>query len=162
MHFPDPVVETVHDEPPHDGVVGVEGVAAAGVVGIARSVGFQHVVEIVAQPAVAEGGPPVIAFGGMVEHHVEDHLHAGSVERLHHVAELVQGAERIGAGAVGRMGSKEGERAVAPVVGEAKGGIVRVELEDRQEFDGGDAQILQVGNLLDQAGVGAALVGRDP
>ena len=37
------------------------------------------------------------------------------------------------------------------------GRIVLVEREDRQQLDGSDAQILQIGNLLDQPGISSAL-----
>jgi hypothetical protein len=36
----------------------------------------------------------VVAFGGVIEDHVEDDLDRRPVQRLHHVAKLVDGAER--------------------------------------------------------------------
>src|SRR5215204_193728 len=56
---------------------------------------------------------------------------------------------------------KEGDRLVAPVIDPAGRRSLRVELKYRQQFDRGDAQILQVWNLLDRAGIGSALRGGD-
>ena len=56
------------------------------------------------------------------------------------------------------MRRKEGDRRIAPVVDQARRGILGIELKHRQQFDRGDAELLEIRNLLDQAGVGAALV----
>src|SRR5580765_7670838 len=58
------------------------------------------------------------------------------------------------------MRREERDWLVAPVVREALRRILRIELEDRQKLDGGNPEIYQVGNLLDQPGVGAARLGR--
>ena len=81
----------------------------------------------------------------------------GAMERLDHVAKLVERPERVLARAVGRVRREEGDRRVAPVVRLAGRAILGVELKDGQQLDGGDAEFLQIGNLLDQAGIGAAL-----
>ena len=54
------------------------------------------------------------------------------------------------------MRRKERDRRVAPVVDLARRAILGIELEHRQQFDGGDAELLEIGDLLDQAGIGAA------
>ena len=66
------------------------------------------------------------------------------------------------AGGVGRLRGGEGDAVVAPEVAQLLAGqrvderaVVLVELVDRQQLDGRDAQPLQVGDLLDQAGEGA-------
>ena len=82
---------------------------------------------------------------------------AGPMERLDHVAKLVERPERVLARAVGRVRREEGDRRVAPVVDPARRAVLGVELKHRQQFDRGDAEVLEIGNLLDQAGVGAAL-----
>ena len=51
VHLCYPVAQTIQDHPAHDRMIGLEGVAAAGVVGIARPVGVEHVVGGVVQPA---------------------------------------------------------------------------------------------------------------
>ena len=134
----------------------VQRVAAAGVVGVARLAPLEHVVGAVVEPAEAERRAVLVAFGGVVEDDVENHLDARPVQRLDHVAELVDRAERILPRAVGLMRREERDRLIAPVVHEPGGAGQRVELEDRQQFDRRNAELLQIGNLLDQPGVRAA------
>ena len=59
------------------------------------------------------------------------------------------------------MRRKKRNGVVAPVVGKARGRFLWIELEYRQELDRRYAQILKVGNLLDEAGVGPALFAGD-
>ena len=54
------------------------------------------------------------------------------------------------------MRRKKRDRRIAPVVDAPGRRILSVELEDGQQFDGSDAKLLEIGNLFDQAGVGAA------
>ena len=56
-----------------------------------------------------------------------------------------------GRAGVGRVGREEGHRLVAPVVDEAGGRGQPVELVDGQQLDGGDAQVQQVRDLVDEA-----------
>ena len=55
------------------------------------------------------------------------------------------------------MGGEEVQRHVAPVVP-----LLRVELLHREQLDDRDAQVLQVGDLVDDAGEGPAAAGGDP
>src|SRR4026209_252586 len=59
------------------------------------------------------------------------------------------------------MRREEGDGLIAPVVDPACRRIEGIELKDREELYGRDPQIFQVGNLLDQPGVGAARGRRD-
>ena len=63
----------------------------------------------------------MVAFGGVVEDDVEDDLDAGAVQRLDHVAELVDRPERILARAVRLVRREERDRRVAPVVDQPGG-----------------------------------------
>ena len=81
-------------------MVGVERVAAAGVVGVPSAVLLEDVIGVVVQTAEAQRRPAVIAFGRVIEHDVENDLDAGPVQRLDHVAKLVHRAQRILARAV--------------------------------------------------------------
>ena len=118
-------------------------------------VALEDVVRAVVQPAEALRRAVLAAFRRVVEHHVENHLDAGAMQRLHHVAELVDRPERILPRAVRLVRREERHRLVAPVVDApvARRDGLRVELEDGQQLHRGDAQLLQVGNLLDQPGV---------
>ena len=114
VHLLDPVAETVDDHAADDGMVGVERVAAAAVVGIARAVLLEDVVRAVVQPAEAQRRPGVVAFRGVVEHDVENDLDAGAVQRLDHVAKFVHRAERVLARAVGLVRREERDRLHSP------------------------------------------------
>ena len=124
-----------------------------------RPVRAEHVIEFVVQAAEGVGSAAVVALAGVVEDDVEDDLDAGGVKGPDHVAELVDLAVLAAAGGVGRLGRREGDAVVAPEVPQplaglrvGEGTIVLVELVDRQQFDGGDAQLFQIGDLLDQPG----------
>ena len=99
----------------------------------------------------------MVALVGVIEHDVQDDLDAGLVQRLHHVAELAQVAAAPGVDAVSGLGREEADGAVSPVIG--KGHAVHdtqdvgfIEVEHRHQLDRGDAQILEVRYLLDDAG----------
>jgi hypothetical protein len=98
----------------------------------------------------------VVPFGGVIEHDVENHLDARAVQRLDHVAKLVDGAERIPTRAVVVMRREKRHGRIAPVVHQPGRTILWIELEYRHELHCGDAQPLEVRNLLDEAGERAA------
>src|ERR1700722_5275111 len=52
-------------------------------------------------------------------------------------------------------------RRIAPVVYLSERSVLHVKLEDRQQLDGGNAELLEIRNLFDQAGISAALIRRD-
>jgi hypothetical protein len=162
VHRLHPVAEAVHDHAADDRMVGVQGVAGAGVVGVARAVLLEDVVGGIVQAAEAQRRPTLITFRSVVEHDVEDDLDAGSVQRLHHVAELVHWAERITARAVRLVRCEERDRCIAPVVDLARRAVLGIELEPRQQFHRGDPELLEIWDLLDQAGERAALLLADP
>ena len=128
----------------------------AAVVGVARAVWFEDVVGAIVQTAKAQRRPLMVAFGGVIEHDVENDLDARPVQRLDHVAKLVHRTKRILTRAVRLVRRKERYRRVAPVVDPSRRAILRVELKHRQQFDRGDAELLEIRNLLDQTGIGAA------
>ena len=101
----------------------------------------------------------MVPLGGVVVHHIEDDLDAGSVQRLDHVAKLIQRGQRILARAVRVVRREERDGAVAPVVDVAGRAVLFVELIDGQQFNGGHTEVPQVGNLFNQSGVGAAMLG---
>jgi hypothetical protein len=162
VHRLHPVAEAVDDHPPHDRMVSVERVAGAGVVGVARAVVLEDVVGGVVQAAEAERRPAFISFRGVVEHHVEDDLDAGSVQRLDHVTELVDRAERVTARAVSLVRSEERDRRITPVVDLARRTILGIELKHRQQLHRGDPELLEIRDLLDQARERAAGLLADP
>jgi hypothetical protein len=160
-HFGHPVAQRIHQQLEHRRVQGGERVAGAGVVHIeARRLCHQPVVAGVVDAAEGEGRAEVVALGGVVVDDVEDHLEAGGVERLDHRLELAGGPARRSVRGVARLGREKVDRVVAPVVGQplVEQVLVVEEGVDRQELDGGDAELLQVRDhpRRGEAGVGAA------
>ena len=118
-----------------------------------------------ARPLKLIVGPSAPGLGRVVEDHVQDDADAGPVQGLDHVAELPEVGSAARRRCSTRVGAEEAVRAVAPVVGQAqRGGAVRdvlvVKGHDGHEFHVGDAQILEIGDLLHQPGEGAR--GRHP
>jgi hypothetical protein len=57
VHLHDPVVQAVADEGADDGMVAVQGVAAARVILVVALVLVQHVIDAVVEASEAHGGP---------------------------------------------------------------------------------------------------------
>lgn len=78
----------------------IERVAAARIIDVARCVPFlQPVVEGIVQATQAERRAIRASFGGMVEHHVNNHLESGRMQPVDGIGHLLRTA-RI---QVGRM-----------------------------------------------------------
>ncbi len=147
VHLLDPVLQALDDQLGDDRMVAHERVAAAGVVVVEPPVGRVEVVVVrVVQPGEGVQRAELVAFVGVVEHHVEDHLDAGPVQRLDHVPELADMPPEFRRGAVSGVRCEERRGAVAPVVG-----LAAVEVEHRQQFHGVDAERGEVRDLLDEA-----------
>src|SRR5699024_8406642 len=129
-----------------------ERVATAGVVGVLRSALFENVITRIVDPAEAERRAVLIAFGGVIENDVEDHLDSRAVESLDHVAKLVDRPQRVAARAIGLVGREEGNRRITPVVDLAGGRVERVKLKDRKQLDCSNAKLVEVRYLFDQPG----------
>ena len=107
----------------------------------------------------------VIAFSRVVVDHVENDLDAGAVERLHHRLEFPHLMRPVRCAGIAAVGREKADGVIAPVIGEPAIDQVFVpdEMMDRQQFDGRDAEILQ---MLDhgrrrESGIGAAQVLRE-
>ncbi len=109
----DPVAQRVHDHLHHTRVAQVHGVAAAGgVIVVARVLG-QGVVACVVDAPERERRSVLVALGGVVVDHVEDHLDARLVQALHHELELV---DAVAGRDIARCRGVIGHSIVAPVV----------------------------------------------
>ena len=96
----------------------------------------------------------------MIIDHVEDHLDAGGVQRLHHVFELAHVRLWVARGGVFGMRRKEGGGVVAPVIRQTallEEQIVEMRVH-RQKLHRGDAELSQVigHHRLRETCVGAA------
>ena len=108
----------------------------------------------------------VVALGGVVVDHVEDHLDARVVQVADHRLELLHLVAGPAAGhRVAVVRGQEGDGVVAPVVGQALvlQVVVVEELVHRHQLDRRDAEPLQVvdHHRVREAGVGAAHLLRD-
>jgi hypothetical protein len=97
----------------------------------------------------------------MVVDDIEDDLDPGAMQRLDHVAKFVERAERIRSGAVPAMRREKRQGLVSPIVTEARRPVLFVESKYREELDGADTEVLEIGDLLDQPAVGAAFARGD-
>ena len=57
VHLRHPIAQAILDQPAHDRLVGVQRVAAAGVVGVTRFVLLEDVVEVIGEAAIAQRRP---------------------------------------------------------------------------------------------------------
>ncbi len=142
-------------------MVAVDGIAAAGEVGVGAALGVDDVIDAVVQPAQRQGPPLFVPLAGVVEDHVEDHLDAGGVQGLDHLLEFAHLGPGRQVDRVGGLGGEKAQRMVAPEVVQRFPGqgvltviVGFVEFGDRQQFHGGDAKFLQVGDLFDYAAEG--------
>ena len=120
VHVLDPVAQAVQNHPTNDRVVGIEGVADAAVIDVAGWIpGVHEVVRGVVDSPHRQRRTGHAVLGGVVVHDVQDHFDVGAVQRLDHVAELVDGPGRLLVRAVGPMRCEERHGLVAPVVGPA-------------------------------------------
>ena len=155
MHFAGPVAQRVGDQLQHAGVAQVQGVAGAGIVDVvALVVRHQAVVRGVVDAAHRQGGATLVAFGGVVVDHVQNHLQPGVVQVRDHFLEF----RDLAAGQIARVGGEEGDAVIAPVVVQALVQQVLVVDEgvDGQQLDAGNAQFLDV---LEQLVIGQASKG---
>ena len=141
----------------------VERVARAGEVHVvARVLGREPVVALVVDALEAQHRAQVVALGGVVVDHVEDHLDARAVQRLDHALELAHLLPALAGGGVGGVGREEADRRVAPVVRQPPGvqEVLVGDVVDRQQLDRGHAERLEVRDrvLVGEPGVGAAQV----
>ena len=139
----------------------VDRLSGAGEVPVVALVVGQPVVDRVIDAAERERRSQFVAFTRVVEDHVQDHFHPLVVKRADHLLEFQHLCAMVANARVRRLGREEAHRVVAPEVPEPLAGlrvaaprIVLVELLHGHQLDGGDAQILQVRDLLNQTAIG--------
>ena len=150
-----PVAQTFHNHVAHVGVVAVQRIAAPAEV-IIMTVWRKHVIGLIVDAAIRDVGSLFVAFGGVVKHHVENHLNTVLMQLLHQVFQLIDLHGIFSRRGIGSFGSKESHVAVAPQVIELPTidwgytmVLKLVELMDRHQLHTVDAQFKQIRNLLD-------------
>lgn len=143
----------------------VQGVPAAGVVGVPARVRLHPVVAPVVDALQGQRRPQLAGLRRVVVDDVEDHLDPGRVQGPHHPFELADLLSLRPGGGVRGVRGEVTDRVVAPVVLQppAQQMVLVRELVHRQQLDGRDAQPHQVvhGRRVGQSGVGAAQFLRD-
>ncbi len=157
----DPVAQRVHHHLQHARVRQVERIAAARVVDVVAFLArHQPVVACVVQPPERQRRPQLVAFAGVVEDHVEQHLDTGPVQPPDRHLHLVQRGGRQ----IGRLRREERQRAVAPEVAQAAldQEVILQEGVDGQQLHRRHAQLLQMPDedRVGQRRKGAALGGQ--
>ena len=122
-----------------------QGVSAARQIAqAAGSVRVGQVVGRVVQPTQGQCRAALIAFAGVIEDHIEQHLDAGCMQpldRVDHGCNALRAGQRC-------LHCKEGDRVVAPVVAQAA--LNQMQFidpgGDRQQLHCGDTQALQMGD----------------
>ena len=161
MHLDHPVPQRIHDQLQRVRVADVEAVSGAGVVQVVPLIVVdQSVVGGVVDPAHRQRRPQVVALGGVVVDHVEDHLDVGFMQGTDHRLELLDLTARGGAAGVLGVGGKEADGVVAPVIGQTlvdQRGVVG-EMVHGHQLDRCGAQRFQVvdDDRVRDRGVGAA------
>src|ERR1019366_10790517 len=77
MHFQHPVAQAIDDEIAHHRVVAIYRIAATAEVHIFAGLGVEDVVGRIIDAAERPRRAVLVAFGRVVEHHVENDLDAG-------------------------------------------------------------------------------------
>src|SRR5580704_2905971 len=115
LGFLDPITQAVGDHLHYSGVRKVDSVAGARVIDVvARLVGDQAVVTGVVDALEGERGPHLVALGGVVIDHIENHFEPGIVEPRDHLLEFLKSNPWLSG--ITRIRSKKANGIVAPVV----------------------------------------------
>ena len=100
-------------------------------------------------------GAEFVPLAGMIENDIEDDFDPRPMQCLHHIAKFAQMAGLLEARRSSPLAARRGRRSVAPVmpdsgapsIGLVPPTSVSSNLKDREEFDGGDPQGLEIGDL---------------
>ncbi len=118
MVFRCPVAQSIQNHVPHDRVVAVQGVSGSTEVEIIPILG-QGIVGCVIDAAEGDRGAKFVAFGGVVENHIQDDLDPILMQLFDHGFQLIRNHGAIPGstgGGIPRLGGKETHRAVSPII----------------------------------------------
>lgn len=132
------------------------------VVFVEPTVGSEKVVDAVVDASPGERRTQLVSLCRVVENDVKDDLDPGLMKRADHLLEFeLLMAFAAGAG-IRSLRSHEGDRIVAPAVSKSLPlprivalELILVELLYGHELNGGDPQIFQIRDLLDEPMIGA-------
>ena len=142
-HLQHPEAQTVHHHPQHLRVCHIQRVATSCIIDIvARLAGNQTVIGRIIKAAIAQGRTSVIAFRSVVVDHIQNDLDIMGVKFADHVAKAKKALRTV----VARLGSKEADCVVAPVIAQTPVHQKPVidERMNRQQFNGCHTKLLQM------------------
>ncbi len=125
----------------------------------------QDIIDVIVDAFERETGAVVIPLRRVVEHHIQDDLDSVLLQFIDQLLQLVPLVIVLHYGGIARVGGKEADRVVSPVVVELfpvhhPGVLHLIKLKDGHQLHRVDPQVLQIGNLLAQALIGP--LGRHP
>ena len=147
VHLRDPVAQAVHDQPQRARVEHIDGISRAGVIHVeCRVVSHEAVVGLVVNALHGQHRAEMVAFGGVVVHHIQNHFNAVAVQFPDHILKFGDLPARLARRTVFGVGRKKPDGIVAPVIAQSFVEQVAVmhELVYRHQFDSGYAQVFQV------------------
>ena len=143
-------------------MVAVQGIAASAEI-IVFAVRSEHVIDVVVKSFETEGRTDLIAFGGMIEHYVQDHVDLVVVERFYEFFQLHPFPVVFDPGGVTCIRGEETDRIVPPVIQKVVAVDVPhvphlVKFKYRHQLDRVDPQLLQIGDLFFQSAEGSGVI----
>ncbi len=166
VHLRHPVAQAVHDQPQAGRTGRVHRIAAARHIEVADAIlaTVMPVIRRVIQPAKHKGGPIFIPLRRVIVHHVQDHLDASRMQRLHHALELAHHLLWRLCGSIRVMRSEDADGVVAPEVRQPffQQKQILQKLVHWKKLHAGDPEALQVlrHGWVAHGGIGAAQLGR--
>src|SRR5262245_45548068 len=115
MILGDRVAKALDDEVADDRIVAVKSVAAAAEI-VVKALGGEHVIGLIVQPAERDRWTLLVAFGRVIEDHVEDDFDAVSMQLLDQRFAFVGLKPELARRGVAGVGGAESNRVVAPRV----------------------------------------------
>ena len=143
-------------------MVAVQGIAAPAEI-IVFPVRGEHVVDIVVKSFETEGRADLIALGGVIEHHVQDHVDLVVVERFYEFFQFHPFPVVFDPGGVACIRGEETDRIVPPVIQKVVAVDVPhvphlVKFKYGHQLDRVDPQLLQIGDLFFQPTEGSGVI----
>ena len=117
MHFSHPVFQATDNETADQRMIGVNRIAAAGIVQEDALIVLVVMIENLSAYALEVDNRPLSAgFGRMIEHHVHNDADARLMHGFHQVPEFAQMGALFGSDAITRMRAEKAVRAVTPII----------------------------------------------
>ena len=127
---------------------------------VARILRRQPIVGGVVHAAHRQSGTELVAFGGVVVDHVENHFNATGVQSCDHHLKLLHRVLGDVHGGIATVGGKKSEGIIAPIIAEPPLEEMPIveKVVHREELDGRDPQIGQMadGGFRSKPGISAA------